>query len=87
MLAHARMLVAEARQHDLFRQGAESVESVQGVQPSQRQGRLGGQYFQRLYGRRVLPLIEQPGGRVAVPAVWMLQKRDEHRDRSASKFG
>ena len=61
-------------------ESAERGEHTQGVQPCELPGRGGQEPSQRGQRRRVLPLAQEPGGCVTVPAIGMAEQRDELRE-------
>src|SRR5204862_7993126 len=56
---------------------AEAVEHVERVQPSRWLRGFGSELRQQRNRRLVLPLVKQPGGRVAVPAIGMRERGDK----------
>jgi len=63
------MLVAQRAPHGRRRQGVQSVQRVQGVQPGLRRAAGGGQFEQSALRTAVASLDQQPLGRLAPPAV------------------
>ena len=79
MFPDARLGIVQSGQYQGRIQRLQSIQGVQSVDTSERRFRFDRQLFQGRYGRRILPLIQEPRRRVAVPAVRMLQQSHQLR--------
>ena len=87
MLTNPWMLVGQPRQEHVVRQSRQTGQSIQGVHPAERLPRLGRQLRQQRHCGFVLPLIEQPRRRVAMPAVGMCEQGHQLGRRCAAQLG
>src|SRR6185369_1827171 len=87
MFTHDRVGVVE-RQEDLcVFEGAESLQGVKRVKPTERAPGMFNQIDQRSDCALVPPLVQQAGGSVAVPAIRVLQSGDQFGNGGLAKLG
>ena len=79
VLAYARVVVAQARQHHRRGQGVEPVERVERPDPPFWTRRRCAERFQRPDRGAVLALVDEPRGRITMPAVVVVQRVDQLR--------
>ena len=88
MLADVGRVVGQGRAEVGLVERAEAVQGIEGVEPPARVLAVAEEPLQRGDGGRVLTLEEQPVGRVAMPAVGMLEQADQlRRARPGSSRG
>src|SRR5262245_10422560 len=81
MLPHPRLGIVQATEDQRGVESMKAVQRVQRMKAAERRLRLGNQFSQRRDGSSILPRVEQPGCRVAMPAVGVVKQSNQFHSR------